>query len=58
VDGTAAAAEFLAWDNELYTPPRTVSSTEKSSIENNVDKWVDELLVSSHAITSKPVWQR
>jgi tRNA A64-2'-O-ribosylphosphate transferase len=34
------------WDNKLYTPPHVVSPQEKARIEEKLDGWVSELIVS------------
>jgi hypothetical protein len=38
--------EKTEWNTQLYTPPNIVSAQEKSQIEERIEGWVDNLVVS------------
>jgi hypothetical protein len=38
------------WNTELYTPPNIVSAQEKSQIEELIEGWVDNLVVSYQSL--------
>ena len=38
--------EETEWNTQLYTPPNIVSAQEKSQIEERMEGWVDNLVVS------------
>ena len=41
--------EQTEWNTLLYTPPNIVSAQEKSQIEDRIEGWVDNLVVSKTA---------
>lgn len=45
--------EEIEWNTQLYTPPNIVSAQEKSQIEERMEGWVDNLVVSLY----RPCWR-
>jgi hypothetical protein len=49
--------EKTEWNTQLYTPPNIVSAQEKSQIEERIEGWVDNLVVSLYQDGGVPSFQ-